>query len=58
MENNELPQVHFGEVSEQPVDWKKDLKDSPDDDEQRETDPDVVAMLGFDPAKEKEDVAE
>ena len=50
--SEELPDVHIGEVSEEKVDWRKDVKDSPDDDEQRETDPDVVAMLGFDPAKE------
>ena len=46
--------VYFGEVSDKPVDWRKNLKDEvdPDDDELEETPEEVIDFLGFDPKKE------
>jgi hypothetical protein len=55
---NRLPDVHWGRVGES-VDWRKlvetedQIDVDPDDEELAETPPDVVAMLGFDPAKTK-----
>jgi hypothetical protein len=48
---SDFPDAHFGSADSKPADWRK--TDDPDpDDEQIETPPDVVKMLGFDPAKE------
>jgi phage-related protein (TIGR01555 family) len=48
---SDFPDAHFGSADRKPADWRK--TDDPDpDDEQIETPPDVVKMLGFDPAKE------
>ena len=49
-----LPDVHFGRVHEKPRDWREELKNESDDDDEElsRTPPDVVALLGFDPAKE------
>lgn len=49
-----LPNVHFGAVK-LPVDWRKQLQpDELDDDEQlTQTPPEVVEMLGFDPASDE-----
>jgi len=43
--------VHFGEIKDRQVDWRSELIDDEDpDDEELETTPaDVVAILGFDP---------
>lgn len=55
MDNNPLlPEVHFGEVTNTPVDWRKaaqagEVANLDDDVELAETPPDVIAMLGFDP---------
>jgi len=40
--------------TDKPEDWRQILadEDDPDDEEMSETPPDVVAVLGFDPAKE------
>lgn len=48
-----FPDVYFGRVSENPVDWRKKKDESADDDEMIETPPDVVGILGFDPAKDE-----
>jgi hypothetical protein len=48
----DLPDVHFGRVGEKPVDWRAGIEE---DDEEGVTPPDVVAMLGFDPAKQDGD---
>jgi hypothetical protein len=51
-----LPDAHFGTPDSPPADWRKTHDEAPDDDEQlAETPADVVAMLGFDPAKESGD---
>ncbi len=45
-----LPDVHFGNATAKPLDWRKYKDDSPDDDEPlAETPKSVTAMLGFDP---------
>jgi hypothetical protein len=47
-----LENIHIGPVDDEP-DWRKKPDESPDDDEEEdETDPSVVAILGFDPAEE------
>ena len=47
------PMAWFGKAGAKPVDWRKvDDDDIDPDDEEIETPPDVVAMLGFDPAEE------
>ena len=51
--NNKLPDVHFGEVKENKIQWRKKLSklntERDDDGELIETPIDVVGMLGFDP---------
>jgi hypothetical protein len=48
-----LENIHIGPVDEMP-DWREKPDESPDDDEEEdETDPSVVAVLGFDPAEEE-----
>lgn len=48
--------LYFGTIEDDDIDWRKELKDYPDDDDEndidRPTDPDVIQMLGFDPDKE------
>jgi hypothetical protein len=46
-----LPDAHFGRFSTQRTDWRKADPDVDPDDEEIETPPDVVMMLGFDPAE-------
>ena len=49
-----LPDIHFGKVSEKPLNWREDkfIDTASDDDEKlAETSADVVAMLGFDPVE-------
>lgn len=46
-----IPEVYFGTT--EPVDWRSQVEDEPDDDEERPTPPEVVAMLGFDPVGEE-----
>lgn len=46
-----FPYAHFGSVDAPLPDWRK-IDDPDPDDELIETPPDVIAMLGFDPAKE------
>lgn len=47
-----LPDVHFGSVEEEPEDWRETPTDDDDDDEVlAETPPDVIQLLGFDPAQ-------
>ena len=48
-----IPTAHFGTVAKDVVDWRKETDEDPDDTELAVTPPDVVKMLGFDPAKEK-----
>ena len=51
-QENELPVVMFGDADAPLPDWREhdDDDDEQDDDEElTETDPSVVAMLGFDP---------
>jgi uncharacterized protein len=51
--NNDLPDVHFGTAIARETNWRDQSDNDNDDDEElAETTPDVVAMLGFDPAKE------
>ena len=51
----ELPDAHFGSADAPRVDWRKAPDDDDPDDEEIETPPDVIKMLGFDPAKEDSD---
>jgi hypothetical protein len=55
MPDTKLPDAHFGPVTDKPMDWRKmPIDASPDDDEPLPvTPPDVVRLLGFDPAKEQ-----
>ena len=51
-EENELPSVAFGKADAPLPDWREydeGDEDEQDDDEETETDPSVIAMLGFDP---------
>jgi hypothetical protein len=49
-----LPDAYFGPVGKQPHDWRKQPDIGSDDDaDLAVTPPDVVALLGFDPVKEK-----
>jgi hypothetical protein len=48
-----IPTAHFGTAAKDAVDWRKETDEDPDDTELAVTPPDVVKMLGFDPAKEK-----
>lgn len=50
----ELPDVYFGKVKEDKVDWREDKEDILDDDSDEPIDDDVKAILGFDPDKEGE----
>ena len=49
-----LPDVYFGALNAADIDWRSIQRDDAadlDDDEQRDpTPPDVIQMLGFDPA--------
>ena len=47
-----IPDAHFGNADSKAADWRKSGDDPDPDDEEIETPPDVIAMLGFDPAKE------
>ena len=49
---NDLPDIHFGSAAAWKINWRGEPDDDGDDDELAETPPDVVAMLGFDPAEE------
>lgn len=45
-----LPQVHFGKVGAQPKKWREEkIREIDDDDELKNTPPEVLKMLGFDP---------
>ena len=45
-----LPNVQWSDLGEAPLDWRLvEQFDEPDNDEERETPPDVIEMLGFDP---------
>lgn len=46
-----LPDAYFGSVDAPAPNWRH-VPDVDPDDEQIETPPDVVKMLGFDPAKD------
>ena len=51
-----LPDVHFGDTVDKPLDWRAEEFDddtSDDDEELPETPADVVALLGFDPLEEE-----
>lgn len=52
-----LPDAHFGTADSSLPDWRKNKDaESPDDDEELvPTPPDVVEILGFDPAEEEDD---
>lgn len=46
----EIPEIHIGPVEEIPIDWRSmPEEDDPDDEELAETQPEIVAVLGFDP---------
>jgi hypothetical protein len=49
-----VPEAHFGEFREEPVDWRKaNTQDDEDNDELlAKTPQDVIDMLGFDPLEE------
>lgn len=51
MDRPMLPDVYFGSVNSEPMNWRKAPPDqSPDDDSRLVNTPaDVIAMLGFDP---------
>ena len=52
MDNTELPEAHYGSISDKPIDWRASKDETPDDDEQLDKTPDdVVELLGFDPAE-------
>ena len=45
-----LPKVFFGKVGNKPKKWREEvIEDVEDDEELKETPPDVLKMLGFDP---------
>lgn len=45
-----LPQVHFGQVDEKKVDWRKNVNDTEEDEATSEISPELLkTMLGFDP---------
>lgn len=44
--------VHFGVINGATVDWRRETSEVDPDDELTSTPPDVIAMLGFDPAGE------
>jgi hypothetical protein len=46
--------THIAPVGEKPIDWRKLPDDSADDDAEIETPADIVKILGFDPAREKQ----
>lgn len=48
----DLPQANFGEVSEEPIDWRADDSEEPDDDEDAPASEELIGLLGFDPDKE------
>lgn len=51
-----LPELHFGYVTQKPIDWRKHKDESKDDDALLpKTPPDVIGMLGFDPLKEPQE---
>jgi hypothetical protein len=50
-----FPRAHFGDVDKPLPDWREAEFDDSDDDEDIPTPPDVIEMLGFDPADEPED---
>jgi hypothetical protein len=52
-----IPTAHFGTAAKDAVDWRKETDEDPDDTELAVTPPDVVKMLGFDPAKERKSKA-
>ena len=49
-----MPDIHYGKVKEEPVDWRvlSDV-DDPDDEELQSTPEDVIGILGFDPLEEE-----
>jgi len=49
----DLPQLHFGEVKEEPVDWRADKE--PEEDEDAPASEALIELLGFDPDKYEED---
>lgn len=51
-----LPDVYFGDIAAEPLDWRAYKDDDPDDDEEMErTLPSVVKLLGFDPLEFKDE---
>lgn len=60
VEQQEFPQVYFGAVTnEPPPDWRKAPPElDPDDEVQGHTPEDVVAMLGFDPLEDEDELTE
>lgn len=56
MREDELPEIYFGRADSKLPNWRKELDDELDIDDDEELHPtpaDVVAMLGFDPLDEK-----
>ncbi len=49
----DIPEVHFGNIESDDIDWRKFEDNSQDDDEiLKETPQDVIDLLGFDPLLE------
>lgn len=49
----DLPEIHFGTVKEEPVDWRADKET--EDDEDAPASEALIEMLGFDPDKYQEE---
>ena len=50
----DLPDVYFGKVKDEEIDWREDEEIEQDNDEDKPISEDVKAILGFDPDKEGE----
>jgi hypothetical protein len=53
--SNDLPEIHFGTVEEQPVDWREEVVDEDDSDDDAPASKELIAMLGFNPDEYKEE---
>ena len=48
----DLPEVYFGEVSDQEINWRTETDDEKDADENIPASDELIAVLGFNPDKE------
>jgi hypothetical protein len=51
----DLPGIHFGTGTDEGNDDMPDIDDTDDDELQAKTDPDTIALLGFDPLELEDD---